>query len=117
MQFLEKIRNKPPKVKKIILWSITSIIAVILFSIWFILSKRNLEEFFREEKNLKLFKIPKELEEKVKQIPEETKIPNIDIPKLEMSEEESSKVEEELKKELSEEEIKQLEEMMKQKQQ
>lgn len=65
--FLNKLRNQPENVKKIILWSIVSIVAVALLIFWwFFIFQKALNNLNRENLE-KSFNI-QELKEKINQI-------------------------------------------------
>lgn len=49
MKFLNKLRNKPERVRKIILWLIVIIVALILGSWWFYSSYNKIKNFPTQE--------------------------------------------------------------------
>jgi len=78
MGFLEKIRNKSEKTRKIIVWTITILIGLILFSWWIHYSIKKInklsnlkerENFLKQDLNVPAFK--KEVIDKIGKIKEE----------------------------------------------
>jgi len=48
MNFIDKIRNQPKYIRKIILWSITIIFGLILMGLWIYLSGKNVRNFNKQ---------------------------------------------------------------------
>lgn len=48
IKFIEKLRNKPEHVKKIILWVVVIIIGLILAVLWIIISSQRIKKFQKE---------------------------------------------------------------------
>jgi hypothetical protein len=99
MNFLDKIRSLPEWQRKIILWVLVGLLALILFGFWIKNVKRKVENF-PSKKIIEKFQLPKMPEFKMPDI----KIPDIkkeDIEKLKekgLNEEEIKKLQEELEK-------------------
>ncbi|MDP2910645.1 MAG: hypothetical protein Q8N58_02580 [bacterium] len=48
MNFIQKIRNQPKYIRKIILWSITIIFGLILIGLWIYLSGKSVRNFNKQ---------------------------------------------------------------------
>lgn len=83
MNFLEKLQNLPPYKKKIILWSVVVSLGAVLFIVWIISVKNNIEGFKGKEIRI----INKEAIKKE----------NIDLPEFEVPEEMEEQLEKALK--------------------
>jgi len=68
MKFFENLQNLPFQKRKIILWVIVSLVAVLLFLVWFLNLRKTLKNFSAEDffQNIQLPSLPKEELEKMK---------------------------------------------------
>jgi ABC-type Na+ efflux pump permease subunit len=101
MKFLDKIRNKPKRTRKIILFSVVIVLGLLLVSLWIFNIRRVINNFDKEGFIEKL-NVP-DFDEQMKgfqniEIPDNLKLPD-------MSEEDFKKFEEEIKR-LEEEDAK-----------
>lgn len=92
MEFLEKLRGLPQSQRKIILWSVVVVLALILFILWTKNVKKKLESFQGKEVRQQF------------QVPE---LPAIETPQVELPEISEEELKE-LEKELSPEELEEL---------
>jgi hypothetical protein len=92
MPFLAKLQKLPESKRKIILWAIMILVAILLFFFWIKSSQERMRSF-RQQEFIEKLQVP-DFKKELKQMPQ-SEMPKIEVP------------------ELSEEELKQLEEMMK----
>lgn len=99
MEFLKKIQNLPEAKRKLILWTIVVILALVLF-VWWVQGVQKTLKSFRKEELRQHLQLPV-LEEELKKLPK-FEMPQFETPEI------SEKEWEELEKELSEEEREEL---------
>jgi len=89
LDFLNKLRNQPEHIKKIILWATVVIIGLIMLVLWWFFIFQKTIKSFNSEKLKENFNI-QGLEDQIQNLQK------VELPKI--SEEDAKKIEEELKK-------------------